>query len=106
MGTDAGQLWKQVDQLFRRRPGWKFQAMPTPGVPPVWCLGPESEPDLTVTVDGSSIRVYVTKTDYAVIVKSTEELIVWLTDYRPESLAEQGGRVLDKFKRGHLFEWG
>jgi len=102
MGAGAGQLWKQVDKLFRRRPGWRFQAMSTPGVPPVWCLGPESEPDLTVTVDGSSIHVYVTKTDYAVTVEGIEELIAWLTDYRPGSLAE---RVLDKSKRRHLFEW-
>lgn len=105
VATDDARLWKQVDQLLTRRPRWKFQARPTPGMPPAWCLGPEGEPDLTVTVDGGSICVYVTRTEYVVTVKGTDELVAWLNDYRPDSLAEQRGRVLDKFKRGHLFEW-
>lgn len=105
MGTDDAELWKQVDQLLKRRRGWRFQATSTPGAPPLWCFGPESEPDLSVTVEGGSICVYVARTDYDVTLAGTDDLVEWLTDYRPGSLGEQRGSVGDKFKRRHLFEW-
>ena len=105
VGTGDKELWKQVDELFKRRPGWTFQAMATPGAPPFWSLGPEGEPELRVTVDGGSITVSVTATDFDVALGSVDELVAWLNDYRPGALAERKVKARDKFKRRHLFDW-
>lgn len=98
-------LWKQVDQLLQRRPGWKFQALPTPGAPPVWCFGIEGDSDLLVTVDKGTIHVYEMGSDDEVKLGSTGELVAWLNAQKPGSLQPQRGRVADKAKRASLFRW-
>jgi hypothetical protein len=75
--ADNGDLAKGVARLLRRRPGWSFQVMPTPGAPPVWCFGSGGETDLSVTVDAGSICVYVVKTDHDVTLGSANELVAW-----------------------------
>jgi hypothetical protein len=103
--ADNGDLAKGVARLLRRRPGWSFQVMPTPGAPPVWCFGSGGETDLSVTVDAGSICVYVVKTDHDVTLGSANELVAWLKAHRPGALPDPTSGILDKFKGGKLFRW-
>jgi hypothetical protein len=101
--NDKGTLWKQVDQLLQRRPGWKFQAIATPGAPPLWCFESGGRSELSVTVDGGSIRIYEAGSDHEVKVGNTDELVAWLNSERPGSLRPQKDRVIDK--RAGFFRW-
>lgn len=105
MGTDEGRLWREVDQLLKRRPGWRFQARSTPGAPPAWCFGPEISPTLTVTVEARSIHVSVTGDRDDLTLAGSDELLAWLIDYWPGALTEQRVSRLGKLRRGRLFEW-
>jgi hypothetical protein len=102
--ADRG-LWKQVDRLLQRRPGWRFQATATPGAPPVWCFGSEGESDLSVTVDKGSICVYEMGSDHDVKLASTEELVAWLNAQKPGSLQPQRGGVTEKVRGVSFFKW-
>ena len=105
MGTSDAALWKEVDQLLRRRPGWRFQVRSTPGAPPAWCFGREVDPALTVSVEDGAISVSQAGTDADVALGSSDELLAWLIDHWPEALPEQRVRPIDKLRRGRLFEW-
>jgi hypothetical protein len=105
MGTDDAELWKQVDRLLRRRPGWRFQAVASPGAPPVWCFGPEHEPELSVTVTGGSICVYVAAADYDLSLNNADELESWLAALWPGTLEEPRESRRDRLGRGGLFRW-
>ena len=96
MSADEEELWKEVDELFDHRPGWAFEARSSPGAPPVWRLGAESDPDLSVTVDGGSIQVTVIRTDFDVTLASVDQLVAWLDEYRPGSLPERKERPVQK----------
>ena len=105
MSTDEAELWKDVDELFDRRRGWTFQAMSRPGAPPVWRLGAESDPDVSVTVDEGSIRVTVIRTDFDVTLANVDQLVAWLNEYRPGSLPERKERAVGKKKWWNRFRW-
>ncbi|HEX4082319.1 MAG TPA: hypothetical protein VHX40_05085 [Acidimicrobiales bacterium] len=105
--TDDGDLWQQVTQLLRRRPGWRLEAVATPGALPVWCFGPPGDTDLSVTADGASITVHVMASDDDVELGTVDDLVDWLHAYRPGSLEERTAGVFDRLKRrrGRLFGW-
>ncbi len=105
VAADDAQLWKDVDELFSRRPGWTFLAMSRPGAPPVWCLGTESDPDVSVSVDNGSIQVRVTRTDFDTSLAGIDDLIAWLNEYRPGSLPERKERPTKKRGWRSLFRW-
>jgi hypothetical protein len=99
-------LRKEVDELLGRQPGWTLQAIATPGVPPVWCLGFGAGTELTVGVDGASICVYLMNSEREVWLGSTTELVAWLQDYAPESIKDaQGGTANRLSKRARFLEW-
>lgn len=103
--ADKDELWKQVDQLLQRRPGWKFQAISTPGVPPVWYFGREDQPDLSVTVNKGSICLYEMASDHEFELWNTRELVAWLKAHKPGALQPQRGKAADKIKGRSLFKW-
>lgn len=105
MGTGDADLWKAVDHLLGRRPGWRFQPRSTPGATPVWCFGPEADPVLTVSVDDGAIVVCPESGDPEVTLPGGDELFRWLSDHWPEALPEQRARATDKLRRGRLFRW-
>ena len=107
MRTDDGDLWQQVTHLLRRRPGWRLEAVASPGALPVWCFGPPSDADLSVTADGASVTVHVMASDEDVELSTADDLANWLRAHRPGSLEERPAGVFDRFKskRGRLFEW-
>ena len=74
MRGDVDTLRKQVDELLKRRPGWKLQAMPTPGLPPVWGFGSGGQVELSVGTDGDSINLYVIAQDADIKLSSTSEI--------------------------------
>jgi hypothetical protein len=80
--------------------------MPTPGVPPAWCFEPGGKIDLSVTVDGGSLRVYVLDVDQDITLGGTSELAAWLSAHRPGSLQDPRSSLIDRMKRDRFFRWG
>lgn len=105
MAIDDTTLWREVDELFRRRPGWNLQAMSRPGALPVWCLGASNQPDLAVTVDDGAIQVNVTKTDFDLTLTGIDELVAWLNEYWPGSLPEREEHDGHKRRWRPNFRW-
>lgn len=103
--SDEGELWKQLSGLLQRRQGWTFQGMSSPGAPPAWCYGSGHEPDLSVTVEGGSICVYIVEADDEVRLDGTDELVDWLGTRWPAAMPEQREGVSDRLKAGRLFQW-
>jgi hypothetical protein len=103
--ADKDGLWKQLDQLLQRRPGWRFQAIASPGAPPVWCFGAEGAFELSVTVSKDLICIYEVESDHEVRLEDIGELVAWLNIERPGSLQPQRGRVADKGRLGSFFKW-
>jgi hypothetical protein len=105
--TNDGDLWQAVTRLLRRRPGWRLEAVASPGALPVWCFGPPGDPDLSVTADGASVTVHVVATDDDVELGTVDDLVNWLRAHRPGSLEEPAGGVFDRLKRrrGRFFDW-
>ena len=79
--------------------------MSRPGAPPVWCLGEETDPDISVTVDEGTIRVTVIKTDFDVTLTNVDQLTAWLNEYRPGSLPERKERTVEKSRWRNRFRW-
>jgi hypothetical protein len=104
--TDNNDLAKQVAHLLRRRPGWKVQAMSTPGAPLIWSFGSGRGRDVSVKADKASIGVSVEGTDREVVLRSTSELVAWLQSHRPGSLGDPRGGIIDTLRSGKLFKWG
>jgi len=105
--TDDGDLWQHVTHLLRRRPGWRLEAVASPGALPVWCFGPTSDADLSVTADGASVTVHVVASDEDVELGTVDDLVNWLRTHRPGSLEERPAGVFDRLKRrcGRFFDW-
>ena len=96
---------KQIARLLRRQPGWRLQAMSTPGSPVVWCFGSGNSQDISVTVESASISVS-TAAEGEIDLDSTDELVAWLTAHRPRALSGSRGGLVEKLKDGTLFKWG
>jgi hypothetical protein len=102
-----GDLWRQVTHLLRRRPGWRIEAVATPGAEPVWCFGSPGETDLSVTADGPSVTVHVMASGADVELGTVDDLANWLRAHQPGSLEERATGTFDRLKRrrGRFFEW-
>jgi hypothetical protein len=105
MGTDDAELWKQIDRLLRGRPRWRFQAVASPGTPPVWCFGLEHEPELSVTITGGSVGVYVVEADYDLSLNNADELESWLAAFWPGALEEPRDSRRKRLGLGGFFRW-
>jgi hypothetical protein len=103
--ADKHKLRTEVDELLRRRPGWKLQMMATPGLPPVWGFGSGGQVELSVGTDRDSIRVYVVEQDLDVTVHSTSELAEWLKASKPQAFQEPKDAAGDKPKRRRFLDW-
>ena len=103
--ADKGGLWKQVDLVLQRRPGWTFHAVSSPGAPSVWCYGSERDPELIVEISNPLIRVEDRTAPATVEVENADALIAWLQAHRPSALQPQKGGVSQRLKRGRLIEW-
>ncbi len=105
MRGDVDTLRKQVDELLKRRPGWKLQAMPTPGLPPVWGFGSGGQVELSVGTDGDSINLYVIAQDADIKLSSTSELAAWLKAHKPQAFQDPKDGPGDKPKRRRFLDW-
>jgi hypothetical protein len=98
----------QVEEALRGRQHWSVQPSPSPGLPAQWCFlsGPEIE--LSVTVEGGSIVVYVMDLNAEVFLPDGASLVEWLDANeglfadRPSMAAELFHDVLT----GRFDEWG
>lgn len=105
MRAEKDKLRVEVDELLRRRPGWKLQAMATPGLPPVWGFGSGGHVELSVGTDGGAIDVYVVEQDLDVTLHSTSELAEWLKEYNPKAFQDPKDGAGDKPKRRRFLDW-
>ncbi len=105
MASGRPALWKQLDDLLAGRPGWKLQAMATPGAPPVWCFGLGGLDALTVSVDGDRISVYEVELDRESRFAGTDELVEWLQVGLPGALGERKATIGDRLRGGRFFHW-
>ena len=105
MGPDNDALWRQAEQLLRRRPGWVVLASPTPGTPAYWCFARGSEIEVLVIVADGSITLQLTNSDEIVPLENVSDLVTWLTAHRPGSLQEPKRSVFERLKSGQLFRW-
>jgi hypothetical protein len=98
---DNDQLWKEVDELLRHRPGWSLQAIASPGVPPAWSFGS----DLIVEVREGTICVYLVNSDREVALGTTSDLGRWLVDHAPESMRDSEDGSAQGFKSARFLRW-
>jgi hypothetical protein len=98
------ELWAETAKLLRRRPGWKVQAMATPGARTYWIFASGSRSEFAVTVEDGSINVDV-GSDEAVAFADLDDFVAWLTTNRPGSLQAPSGGFLDKLRSRTLFRW-
>ena len=98
-------LWKQVEELLQRRPGWKLGAMSSPGAPRVWCYGTGMGTDLTVSGEGNSISVYLVDSEQEITLRTTEELEAWLREHKPAAFRETKDSLVDGLKKGRFLDW-
>jgi hypothetical protein len=98
-------LRTEVDELLRRRPGWKLQAMATPGLPSVWGFGSGGQVEVSVGTDRDSISVYVVEQDLDVTLRSASELAEWLKAYKPEAFQDPKEGARDRPRRRRFLDW-
>ena len=103
--ADKDKLRAEVDELLGRRPGWKLQAMATPGLPPVWGFGSGGQVELSVGTDRDSISVYVVEQDLDVTLHNTSELAEWLQAYKPQAFQDPKDGAGAKPKRRRFLDW-
>ncbi|MGH9087073.1 MAG: hypothetical protein ACRDYZ_03030 [Acidimicrobiales bacterium] len=103
MGRGYARLWKVVHQLLRRREGRRFQVLSIPGTPARRCFGSERDPVLTVSVAWWATAIYVAPTDTELA--TSDQLLAWLIDGRPEAVLQQRSRAVDELKRSPFFRW-
>jgi hypothetical protein len=103
--TGNAGLWKQVDLVLQRRPGWNFHATSSPGAPSVWCFGSERDPELIVEIGDQLIRIEDRGSNATVEVENADALGAWLHTHRPSALQPQKGGVSQRLKRGRFIEW-
>ncbi len=105
MRGDKDKLRTEVDELLKRRPGWKLQAMATPGLPPVWGFGSGGQVELSVGTEGDSIDLYLVEQDLDVTLSSTSELAAWLQAHKPQAFQDPKDGLGDKPKRRRFLDW-
>ena len=105
MPADEEDLRAQVDDLLKRRPGWRLQAMATPGLPPVWAYGSGGQAELSVGTDGKSISVYVVEQDRDVYAREHERIGRVAQGVQPPNVQRAQGRVGEKPKRRRFLDW-
>lgn len=108
MRSEDDELWKQVGETLEKRPGWSLQASSSPGAPPSWCLVDEGEIDLSVSVDGAAVCVYVMSADREVRLDDSGALTAWLDANEAASRGDplDPGEVLDDLVHGKFTKWG
>ena len=99
------ELRRQVARLLRRRPGWRLEAMSTPGAPAVWRFGTEPQIEVSVSVDAGSIVVQLGRDGTPVLFGSVDALVTWLKSNRAASLTDRKDRTFDKLRAGTFFKW-
>jgi hypothetical protein len=72
------ELFDQMGLILKSRLGWRYEPSTTPGAQPSWCLDPNGEFLLSVTVIDGVHSVYLPKEDREIDFNSKERLIAWI----------------------------
>jgi hypothetical protein len=105
MNDRVGPSSNELVDLIGGRPGWRLEPRSTPGATPLWCFVFGGKIELSVTVEGDTIRLYIMETDQEMVFKDADELTTWLRTHRVEALQEPQSRVPRKSRLRKLFEW-
>ena len=97
------ELWDQIGHLFEGRPGWRLEAQSTPGAPRTWCFGSAGKSELSVSVDGGRISVYLIERDQDVALPDVDARDVWLEANEARFTGHRSvtSEFLDDLTRGH-----
>jgi hypothetical protein len=101
-------LRREVEELLRAREHWSLQPSSSPGMPSQWCLLSGHEIELSVTVDGGAIVVYVMDANTEIFLDDVNALTAWLDAdealflERPSMASE----LFDDLLNGRIHEWG
>lgn len=100
-----GSLRNELSDLLGGLEGWRLEPRTTPGASPLWCFLVDGKIEFSVTVEGSSIVLYVMDTDDEMTFATRDDLVAWLGAHRPDSMrgAPQREKGKNRFRR--FFEW-
>ncbi len=76
--TSDDDLFDQVCLDLKRRPGWRYEPSTTPGAHASWCLDPNGEFLLSVTVIDGVHSVYLPNEDREIDFDNKDSLIAWI----------------------------
>jgi hypothetical protein len=103
--VSPGSLRKELVDLLGGLEGWRLEPRTTPGASPLWCYVSDGKIELSVSVDGPGIVLYVMDTDEEVTLPDRDALVAWLGEHRPESVRPAPPRAKGKGRFRKFFEW-
>jgi hypothetical protein len=71
-------LFDQVGAALMARRGWRYEPATTPGAAPSWCQVYEGEIELSVSVEGDAISIYLPEREAEVAVDGIPGLMTWI----------------------------
>jgi hypothetical protein len=72
-------LFDRVGQaLTESHSGWTFEPSTSPGGPPSWCLDPDGEVTVSVTVIDGVISLYLPAEDHEIRFADIDQLTAWI----------------------------
>lgn len=105
MKSGGGLSANDFEDLLGLRPGWRLEPRSTPGAGPLWCFVVNGKIEFSVTVDRSSIHLYVMATDQELVFADADALMAWLRANRAEAAQEPVARVPLKARGRKFMEW-
>ncbi len=100
-----GSLRKDVAELLGASTGWRLEPRTTPGASPLWCFLSEGKVELSVSVEGSAILLYVMDSDEETRFSSFDIFVAWLGEHWPETLQSPPPKADKKTRARSFFEW-
>jgi hypothetical protein len=98
-------LRKDLVDLVSGLEGWRLEPRTTPGASPLWCYLSDGKVELSVSVDGRAVVLYVMDTDEELTFPGRDALVAWLGEHRPDAMRPLPPRVKEKKRFRRFFEW-
>lgn len=100
-----GSLRNELTDLLGGLEGWRLEPRTTPGASPLWCFLVDGKIEFSVTVERSSIVLYVMDTDDEMTFPTRDALVVWLGAHRPDAMRSAPPRAKRQKRYRRFFEW-
>ena len=102
---DGGWSKNEILELFAGRPGWRLEPRSTPGSTSLWCYVVNGQIEFSVTVEGTSLRLYLMETDQEIVFADADGLMAWLRANRAEAAQEPAPQVPRRSRLRRFTEW-